>query len=543
MMTGGKVLVIDDLPDWREMIGGLLLDAGYDVQVAADADEAMWLLRQQPYHVAVVDLRLDERDENNKEGLALAERMKKYLPELAILFLTGHADIPAVKYALQPREDGSSIAFDFLEKHEIRNLLPRIEIAFAQAARVNPALAIELDPALTWPGLQHNIDCLQSLNPETARLEITDLLQRLFYTAQTISLKPMNNGHSSAAVVLVTPLMHNIAQTDVVVKFNERQKAERESNNYDQFVESYVGSARRTQRLSSRATARLGGIAYSFVGAEVTQFQRLSQIYAVQPVDKVKTILENLFRETCHTWYTNTLTANSFPQSLSAGYKEWLRLDSDKLVKALTHIVDGNKTGQLSFVEPRYPAQSALLFEERGVKLTNPLSLTQSALAYSGPYCFTHGDLHEGNILVDSHYQTWLIDFYHTGPAHPVRDFAMLESSIKFSLQSSDCSPTILYDWERSLLQVETLHERPKFNPPLELDPELAKATELVLYIRSLLSRILPDMTLRDYQISLYFHTLKGMTLAGKFKEQQRLHTLIAAALLAEVLQNDANQT
>lgn len=540
---GGKILVIDDLPDWREMIGGLLQDAGYDVDVAADADEAMQLLRRKPYHIAIVDLRLDEPDEKNKEGLKLAERMKKHLPELAILFLTGHADIPAVKQAFQPRADGSSIAFDFLEKHEIPNLLQRIEIAFTQAARVNPLLKIELDPAMDWPDLQQNIDCLQPLSPDLAYLEITDLLQRLFHTAESIALKPMSNGHSSAAVVLVNPIMHNIVQTDVVVKFNDRHKAERESSNYDQFVDGYVGSARRTQRLSSRATARLGGIAYSFVGAEATEFQRLSHVYSAQPSDNVEAILDNLFRETCYTWYTNTLKANNLPQSLSAGYKAWLRLDDSKLISALTDIVERSTVGRLSFTEPRRPVQSELLFEDRAVKMVNPLSLTQSAFAYNGPYCFTHGDLHEGNILVDSHDQTWLIDFFHTGPAHPVRDFAMLESAIKFSLQSSDSPPTILYDWERSLLQVESLHDRPKSNPPLELDPELAKATELVHYIRTLLSQILPDMSLRDYQISLYFHALKGMTLAGKFKEQQRLHTLITAALLAEFLQENTNVT
>ncbi|MEW5958143.1 MAG: response regulator [Chloroflexota bacterium] len=536
-LSGGKILVVDDLPDWRDMIGGLLKDAGYDVHVAADADEAMRLLRQQPYHVAIVDLRLDERDENNKEGLVLAERMKEFLPELAILFLTGHADIPAVKYALKPRADRSSIAFDFLEKHEIPHLLQRIEIAFAQAARVNPQLHIEFDPPLNWLTLQHNIDCLQSLSPELARLELTDLLQRLFHTAESITVKPMNNGHSSAAVVLVTPTMYGLAQTDVVVKFNHRRKAEGESANYDRYVENYVGGARRTQRLSSRATAILGGIAYSFVGAEATEFLRLSHAYATQPVERIKTILDNLFKETCHKWYTNTLKPNPLPQSLSAGYKEWLRLDNSKLGAALAEIVERHPTAHLSFTEPRRPTQSELLFADRAIKLASPLALMQSALAYTGPYCFTHGDLHEGNILVDTHLQTWLIDFYHTRPAHPVRDFAMLESAIKFSLQRSDCPAAVLYDWERSLLAVESLTDRPGSKPPLQLDVEMAKATELIWHIRALLSRILPGATVRDYQISLYFHALKGMTLSGKFSERQRLHAVMAAALLAEILQ------
>jgi CheY-like chemotaxis protein len=534
---GGKILVIDDLADWRDMMGGLLREAGYEVQSAGDADEAMRLLRQGPYHVAVVDIRLDEQDEHNREGLALAARMKEYFPELAILILSGYADIPAVKYALQPRDNGLRIAFDFLEKHEISKLLPSIENAFANAARVNPRLEIEPGEAWSWSRLQDDLDCLQPLSPEAARGEITDLLQRIFHPAERIHVRPMRDGHSSAAVILVTPVMRGIAQTDVVVKFNERQKAERESGNYDTYVENYVGGARRTQRLDYRATARLGGIAYSFVGAEATDFQRFSQAYARHGTSAMQGILDNLFKETCYNWYTSTLRDDPRPRSLSAGYKEWLRLSAPRLASALNDIVGRGEGGLLAWRDPHLPGQLPIILEERGVELANPLPLSQSAFAYTGPYCFTHGDLHEGNILVDSHDQTWLIDFYHTGESHPVRDFAMLESAIKLSLQRSDCPVAVLYDWERGLLHAGGLTQAPAWDPPLRLDAELDKATRLIRHTRALLLDVLPGMTMRDYQISLYFHALKAMTLGRKLDARQRLHALICAALLAEVLQ------
>jgi CheY-like chemotaxis protein len=533
---GGNILVVDDLVDWRDMIGGLLEDAGYHVKTAADADEAMRFLRQHPYHVAVVDLRLDERDENNQEGLTLAEQMKAYLPELAIIILTGYASIPAIKRAMQPQQSGDRIAFNFLEKHEISQLLPSINAALTQSAKVNPQLTIELKPALSWSKLQSAIECLQSLDPPTAKLELKDLLQRIFYEAQAIEVSPMNGGHSSGAVVRVTPNTRGLFQTDVVVKFNDRAKAERESHNYDNYVDKYVGGARRTQRLDFRATARLGGIAYSFVGAEATKFQRFNHIYATQEAASIEDILGNLFKETCYTWYTNTLKPNNLP-SLSAGYKEWLRLDTKKLTTAVTEIIERTNGQILSFADPRRPNQSPLLLVERAIMLTNPLPLSQAAFAYDGPFCFTHGDLHEGNILVDSHNQTWLIDFYHTGLGHPVRDFAMLESAIKFSLQQSPCPLTVLHDWERMLLQTNSLTQISNPTPPLHLDAELTKATMLVRHVRSLLSQIVPHMTLRDYQISLYFHALKALTLPQKLNERQRLHTLMCAAILAETLQ------
>ena len=536
LLTKGKILVIDDLADWREMVGGLLGDAGYDVRVAANAKDALRLLQGSPYHVAIVDLRLDEADEDNQEGLILAEQMKRYLPELTILMLTGHANIDAVKQALQPREDGLRVAFDFIEKHEISKLLSKIEGAFINGAKVNPQLKISLDPDLDWGQLQQKIECLQPLDLEMGRQEITDLLQRIFHKAEHIFIKPMKNGLSSGAIVLVTPTTNGSIQQDIVVKFNEREKAERESQNYKDFVESYVGGSRRTQQLNFRATGKLGGIAYSFVGAKATEFQRFSGLYASKNGVELKRVIDNLFTETCQAWYRNTLTANELSKSLSADYKEWLKLDNNKLLSALMTIVERSGLTKLAFSDPNHPAQATILFKERGVKLTNPFPISHAAFAYNGPYAYTHGDLHEGNILVDSYFQTWLIDFYQSGLAHPVRDFALLESAIRFYLQDSGCPTTHLYDWECSLLQVQSLEDEPKANPPLILDAELAKATELVLHIRRLLSQILPEMTLRDYLISLYFHALKVLTLPKKFNDRQRVHALFTAAILADIL-------
>jgi hypothetical protein len=95
----------------------------------------------------------------------------------------------------------------------------------------------------------------------------------------------------------------------------------------------------------------------------------------------------------------------------------------------------------------------------------------------------------------------------------------------------------VLCDWERSLVQRKSLNDKLHSDPTLRVDAELAKAAEIVAHIRSLLSQVLPLMTMRDYQISLYFHALKGMTLARKLNERQRLHALISASLLAEVVQ------
>lgn len=535
-IPGGKILVVDDLPDWRSMIGGLLRDAGYDVQVAEDEESAMRLLRRAPYHVAVVDLRLDEQDERNQAGLSLSERMKQYQPELAIIIFTGHADLEAVKIAREPRPDGGAIAFDFLEKHEITKLLQRIDMAFAAQARVNPQLKIELEAGLTWARLQNETECLRALEFDVARQELVDLFQRLFYEADGILVRPLSQGHGGGSVNLVAPVSGGIPLTTVVVKFNERARALQESRNYDQYVARYIGGARRTQRLDFRCTARLGGIAYSFVGAEPSEFRRLRDVYSEESVETVKQIFNNLFLETCQTWYANTSKANSSPQALGAKYKDWLNLNSKKLEAALLELVGGQAKTGLAFTNPDRPFQSTLQLAGLNAEMVNPLPPSYAPFVYNGPFCFTHGDLHEDNILVDNHYQTWLIDFFQTGPAHPARDFALLECAIKFDLQEQQCPPRVLYEWERGLVCATSLNARPPSVSLLSFYPELGRATELIFHIRDLLTRLIPTLTLRDYHVALYFYALKALTLSRKLNDRQRLHALFSAALLAEFL-------
>ena len=248
-MQSGRILVVDDLPDWRAMIGGLLEDAGYDVQVAEDEESAMRLLRGHPFHVAILDLRLDEPDEQNREGLLLAERMKTYMPELAVIMFTGHADLSSLKIAREPRSGGGPITYDFLEKHEIAKLLERIRMAFTDEAKINPTLQIVVDPKLDWTKMRSDVKCLRSLDPNESDQEIIDLLMRIFHVAEMVEIKPLLDGHSGSTVILATPRVNGIKQAEVAVKFAERAKAELEQNNYDRYVASLLGSPRRTQRL------------------------------------------------------------------------------------------------------------------------------------------------------------------------------------------------------------------------------------------------------------------------------------------------------
>lgn len=138
------VLVVDDLPDVRMTLSGILSDEGYRVRTASSRDEALQLLPTHNFGVAVLDARLVDSDPKNRDGLLLMHDIKAQCPSTAIIILTGHADIAMVREALQPTPGASSPAFGFLEKSEITQLTTTVKRAAEYSATLRTSNITQL---------------------------------------------------------------------------------------------------------------------------------------------------------------------------------------------------------------------------------------------------------------------------------------------------------------------------------------------------------------------------------------------------------------
>jgi two-component system nitrogen regulation response regulator NtrX len=101
------ILVVDDEAEIRASLEEILREEGYGVASAADADEAMALLRDAPYDVVLLDIWLPGRD-----GLELLADLRESPPETRpeVVMISGHGTIEA---AVKATKLG---AYDFLEK-------------------------------------------------------------------------------------------------------------------------------------------------------------------------------------------------------------------------------------------------------------------------------------------------------------------------------------------------------------------------------------------------------------------------------------------
>ena len=108
-MTGApteiRLLLVDDEVGFLEVLTKRLGKRGIAVTTASSGLEAIRLLRQNDFDVAVVDLKMADMD-----GIDVLNIFKKMAPELAVIILTGHGSEQAAREGI---EKG---AFDYLTK-------------------------------------------------------------------------------------------------------------------------------------------------------------------------------------------------------------------------------------------------------------------------------------------------------------------------------------------------------------------------------------------------------------------------------------------
>lgn len=107
-----RVLIVEDMKNWQELLRDLL-KKDYTVTVCDNLDGAWEIIKQQdpPFHVAILDIRLEDRDADNQDGLALAELMNAIKECTKIIILTGYPTPETKKKAFT-----ECSVFDYLEK-------------------------------------------------------------------------------------------------------------------------------------------------------------------------------------------------------------------------------------------------------------------------------------------------------------------------------------------------------------------------------------------------------------------------------------------
>ena len=107
-----RVLIVDDQPNWRGLFSDLL-EEEYEVTSVGSYQEALKALdRDPPFQVAVVDIRLDDKDQSNEGGLRLIERINDSGMPTKSIIVTGYPSIQTSRRAFRDLD-----VSDYIEKY------------------------------------------------------------------------------------------------------------------------------------------------------------------------------------------------------------------------------------------------------------------------------------------------------------------------------------------------------------------------------------------------------------------------------------------
>jgi CheY-like chemotaxis protein len=521
-MMQGQILVVDDFPDVCLTICGILEDAGYTAMSASSLQEALQRLEVERFHAAVLDVRLDDSNEDNQEGLTLMHEIAEKYPSMAIIVLTGYPTVERIREALQQNRQGVAPAFDFLQKSELSKLPDSVQRAFKYKIGINETLMIE-DPQ----------DCIEQLaaiirfrtipSPPKINLveEIQELFRRLFFGCDKIQLLALQQGFSGSAVFRVEPVYKEKGRGEsLVVKIGDAKSIKAEEKNYKEIVEGVIGGHRFPKAISVIYSKWLAGILYTFVG--LGDIENFVEFYEKSSTEEIIEAIDNLYLETCFPWRHETGKYRAY-LNLREFYVNHLRLYPKKLnsIKesylGKEHTLPDDKTGKLVQVG-RYTIEDPVSFAFAGDFHCNSFFST------------IHGDITGENLLVDHHRETWLIDFASTvGEGHILLDYISLETYIRLLMIRPD-DLDLIYKWERIIYQGNLTD----FILPegISSNSEIEKATEVIKRIRTLAGKT-KHFSIRAYLIGLFFSSLRTITFLD-LPKATRDHAFLSSALIAE---------
>ena len=166
-----EILIVDDEPDIRMLIEGILRDEGYETRQAGDSDAALAAFRVRRPSMVVLDIWLQG---SRLDGLGILQALHSEEPHVPVVMISGHGTIETAVAAIQ---EG---AYDFIEKpfqSDRLLLIVRRALEAASLARENAELRLRAGPEASLTGSSAPIQALRAaverVAPTGSRVLIT----------------------------------------------------------------------------------------------------------------------------------------------------------------------------------------------------------------------------------------------------------------------------------------------------------------------------------------------------------------------------------
>jgi hypothetical protein len=351
------------------------------------------------------------------------------------------------------------------------------------------------------------------------------IVAHLFRDSDEVNLEPLHGGYSDATVWrAVSRDALGQQHAPAVVKLGPNRSIAQERVAFEQVEEVLGNNAPRVRGFVDFGNR--AGLKYSYAAMGMGGVRTLQSMFAADiPTPQLASLVETAFDEILGPLYA---AARYERLPLFAYYQ----FSADRAPRVRANV---------AALVP--DATQTLLEFAGGLELPNVCGFYDEFLARTPLpmqdyhyVSFVHGDLNAANILVDAHDNVWVIDFFHAGRGHVLKDLAKFENDLLYLLTPLDDDAQL----REAIAITLALREVADLRAPLGdlpddvRSPHLVRAWDILRVLRSTISQICHDdrnpLQLQLAGLRYAVHTL-GFPEPSPLQKQS---ALVAACSLAD---------
>jgi protein-tyrosine phosphatase/nicotinamidase-related amidase/aminoglycoside phosphotransferase (APT) family kinase protein len=360
-----------------------------------------------------------------------------------------------------------------------------------------------------------------------AALTATDraIVAHLFRDSTQVDLEPISGGYSGALVWRATSqdaLGHR--QAPAVVKLGPNRAIAQERVAFEQ-IEAVLGNNAPRVRGFVDVGER-AGLKYAYAAMGHGRVRTLQAMFAADTATRrIISVVRNAFEDVLGPLYA---AARYERMPLLEHYQFSPQL-GPAVRSAVTAVTAGSGQRMLDF--------------PGGISLPNVCEFYEDFLAHhrlpAQDYhyvAYVHGDLNAANILVDSHHNVWVIDFFHAAPGHVLKDLAKFENDLLYLLTPIENAAQLLEALAitRALRSVADLQAELPDRPGELRSPQFVRAWEVLQVVRRIGGRLCrEDRHPLQLQVALLRYAVHTLSFP-EASALQKQSALAAACSLAE---------
>ena len=367
----------------------------------------------------------------------------------------------------------------------------------------------------------------QILGREAATLQDGDrsIVAHLFRDSTEVDLDPLTGGYSEATVWrAVSRDALGQRHAPAVVKLGPNRTIAQERVAFEQIEDVLGNNAPRVRDFVDLADR--AGLKYSYAAMGQGGVRTLQSLFAADaPTTQLASVMRTTFDEILGPLYA----AARYERLPLFSHYEFSADKAPRVRAAVAALVPDATRAVLEFPGGLELPNVSGFYDEFLTRTPLP---TQDYHYVS----YVHGDLNAANILVDAHDNVWVIDFFHAGRGHVLKDVAKFENDLLYLLTpiENDAQLREAISITSALSEVADLRAPLADLPDDVRSPHLVRAWEILRVLRSTISQVCDDdRNPLQYQVAALryaVHTL-GFPEPSPLQKQS---ALVAACSLAD---------